>query len=167
MLESLQRLETGGSPSLHVGGLYPRCVAPVAPLSLGEIFGFSGVGSGIIHIPTTAKVPCPASSGLALYGTDNKVRGILLTSQSNSVDGSHRGVSQEVLTEVSVTSVAAMFGYSRRYQRAHFLRLSFIKHLRRYLLALGQLDSSLTVVGAIRQFRGYFKVLNLPTNQIF
>ncbi len=106
-------------------------------------------------------------SSLALYGEKNKLRGVFLVSRLASVGGSCLGTSQEVLTEVSVTSVAAMFGYSRRYQRAHFLRLSFIKHLRRYLLVLGQLEGSLGVIGAIRQFRGYFKVLNSPTNQIF
>jgi len=166
-LGSPQRLSASGSHSIRVDALHPRRMAPSVFLGLGGVFGLFGMDSGVAYAPIAAEVHRPASSGLALYGTDNKVRGVLLASQSGSTGGSCWGTSREVLTEVSVTSVAAMFGYSRRYQRAHFLRLSFIKHLRRYLLALGQLGGSLAVVGAIRQFRSYFRVLNLPTNQVF
>ena len=102
---------------------------------------------------------------MALYGQKNKIRGIFLVPRSANVHTG--GVSQEVLTEVAATSVAARFGYSRRYQRAHFVRLSFLKHLRRYLLTLGQLRCGLSVMGVIRQFRGYFKALNTPAGQIF
>jgi len=72
-----------------------------------------------------------------------------------------------VLAEIPVASIAAMFGYSRRFQRASFIRVSFFKHLRRYILTLNGLSLDLRVVGVLRQFRLLFKTLNTPTNQMF
>lgn len=136
-------------------------------LGLGGVFSLSSVGFERMTAVTTLPVRCLLPASLALYGEKNKLRGLLLVSQAASTGTGYPGINQGVLTEISVTSVAAMFGYSRRYQRAHFLRLSFVRHLRRYLLALGQLEGSLGVIGTIRQFRSYFKALNSPTNQLF
>lgn len=113
--------------------------------------------------------PQRPSLSLTLWESNNKVGGTFLAAQASphTLVRAGSGLSQEVLTELSATSVASMFGYSRRYQRAHFVRLSFIKYLRRYLLVLAQLRVNLGVVGAMRQFKGYFKTLNAPACQVF
>lgn len=71
------------------------------------------------------------------------------------------------LTEVTATSVAAMFGYARRYQRAGFIRQSLFRHFRRYFLVLGSFTCSLGIFGVLRHFRALFKVLNSPSGQAY
>lgn len=97
----------------------------------------------------------------------NRLRGILVGS-SKDVGVNTRGDRPEslVLTEVPASSLAAMFGYTRRYQKTPFIRLSLFKHFRRYFLVLDQLTLNLTLKGVMRQFKVYFKTLNTPLNQI-
>jgi len=71
-----------------------------------------------------------------------------------------------VLTEVPAASLAAMFGYSRRYQKTPFVRFSLFKYFRRYFLILDQLTLDMAVRGVMRQFKSYFRTTNIPLNQI-
>jgi hypothetical protein len=184
VLASKQRLHSAGL-SAAVGGF---CVRP--SYQGGHRFFESGANAGVSVMPTgngvqifgLGLIPSAAFASwfnlltcqqqplsLVLYGLKNKVRGIFLASRTALTELAPvtPGNAQMTLTELSATSVASMFGYSRRYQRAHFVRLSFVKYLRRYLLVLAQLRVNLGVVGVIRQFRGYFRSLNLPTEQAF
>lgn len=106
---------------------------------------------------------------LTLCSKATKLRGIFTIFELNPEKKARLSVNPHhaVLAEIPAASIAAMFGYSRRYQRASFIRISFFKHLRRYLLTLNQLSLDLRVVGILRQFRLLFKTLNAPTNQIF
>jgi hypothetical protein len=106
---------------------------------------------------------------LTLCSKATKLRGIITVFELNPEKKARLRVNPHhaVLAEIPAASIAAMFGYSRRYQRASFIRISFFKHLRRYLLTLNQLSLDLRVVGILRQFRLLFKTLNAPANQIF
>jgi len=95
------------------------------------------------------------------------MRGILTVySHQPNYTGIVKATGSLVLTEVPASSIAAMFGYPRRYQKTPFIRLSLSKHLRRYFLLLDQLVIDLSVKGVFRQFRALFRALNTPLNQL-
>jgi hypothetical protein len=106
---------------------------------------------------------------LTLCSEATKLRGIFTILEFNPEKKAKLSVTPHhaVLAEVPAASIAAMFGYSRRFQRASFIRVSFFKHLRRYILTLNSLSLDIRVVGVLRQFRLFFKTLNTATNQMF
>ena len=91
-----------------------------------------------------APQPHPA---LMLCSHVTKLRGVLTVWGFNSEKKSTLTQTSHhlTITEIPASSIAMMFGYSRRYQRASFIRLSFFKHMRRYILALNQLTLDLSV----------------------